>query len=1050
MHIHLNKAIIRVPLLGLNKLEEVRLDDLSAFRIFQQLRQLCTPEIIEALYISSPDYSALLEALLQKDEHTISYVKLLDIWLSFVKYYTRMCSRSTPYGLMASVGVISLEPTSRIQDEFKGTVHMQLDNAVAAAIALQLESSSTVLQKHLHYFPNPSIYRHAKQLKYFEILNHNGNKAFALSKVETNAVLEFVLRMAKTGKTKADLLASVQNQFVRAFAAEDIIQLVNDMISSQLLLSELKGAATVSPLFSKLLETTEKLTGLAESKLLQEVNAGLNSIQKPARRRNKEVLSTIVDKIKELNPSGAGGAVFHCNFIRSFSESAVSTAVVNRVRRAVELIASVNEPFILDEMEAFKYAFIQRYENRYVPLTEVLDEEIGIGYPVGNIRNNNTDGAFEGVRLPDRRLAAAANLRFNPFYTFLFGRISELKAAKGTTLHVSSAKLREFAGNSISLPPTFSVFCTLSSQSAAEVDKGNYIINISNTAYTSASSPINRFAVSDSGIEAFNREIFAYEDQLFENRIVAEVLHMPNARLDNITFRKVTRQFEIPIETLSGHGPDHQVLLDDLLVNVVNQRIRLVRKKDQKEIIPRISNSHPFTNAESLPAYRFLGSLQLHNQQNNLLWLWGPLRNLDFLPRVVLDENLICSLATWRVKLDKIFLSDALKMEERLQSHLFSLGMPRRVSLRQNGDNLLAIDLQDISCLLILIKEFKKDSTLVFHEYLSSEENCLIRDNDNNSYVNELIIPFFEQLKKDEEASKAAVAGQPVITAEKRSFFPGEEFLYLKIYCTKNIGQTILMKSVLKFFSDPRYKTYPMFFIRYEDPDFHLRIRIRKNGNAELIPLMYKALDRFIRNKFIHRIQIDTYHRELDRYALIPYDKTEWIFSFDSKAVLQIIHFLHNSNLEEATWMVAVKNIHAYLLTFGMPAERMVDFCRTVRDGFFQEFDLTDKDFLKSMNQKLKANYRKISALIKETDADYNNLYKILSSRSAAIFSLLDSSEKEKISRNSGACSSYIHMSLNRLFASDERLKEAMCYDLLYNFLVAEKRIARSGKNEIF
>lgn len=1029
--------------MGLNKLEELRLNDLSAGRIFQQLLKLCTPEIIEALYISSAEYSVLLETLLQKDEHSISYVKLLEIWLSFVKYYTRMSSRSTPYGIMASVGIISVGPQCHIQDEFEGTIHMQLDNAVATGIALEIESSA-MLSQYLRYFPNPSIYKHAKQLKYLEILKHDGDKAFGLAKVQANIVLEFILLKAKNGKTAADLLTLAQNHFKGTFAAEDIVQLVNDMILNQLLLSELKGCATISSLFAILLEKVAPLKGRVETELLWEINTELKSIQRRGQHLNKFALSSIEDKMKKISPLGARGPVFHCNFIRSFSDSAISSIIVKRVLNSVQLMASINEPFVFKQMEDFKYAFIQRYENRYVPLTEALDEEIGIGYPIDNIRNHNNDGAFEGVMIPDQSFAPVADHRFNPFYTFLFRRISELKAENDKVLHLSTTQLKEFAVNNMSLPPTFSIFCTLSGQSVAEVEKGNYTINLSNSTYTSASSPISRFSVSDPEIEAFNREIFAYEDQLFKNCIVGEVLHMPNARLENITFRKVTRQFEIPIETLSELDADHQILLDDILVNVVNQKIRLVRKKDKKEIIPRISNNHAFTNAESLSAYHFLGSLQLDKQQNNLLWLWGPLRNLDFLPRVVLDQNLIYSLATWRVKLNIIFFSNNLKIEERLQEHLFALGLPRHVSLRQNGDNLLVIDLHDTSCLLILIKEFKKQTTLIFHEYLSSAENCLIRDSAGNAYVNELVIPFFEQLNKAEGISKTIVAGRPILAGEKRSFFPGDEFVYLKIYCTKNIGQAILLKSISKIFTDHRYKTYPMFFIRYEDPEFHLRIRIRKKGNAELIPMLYKALDRFIRNKFIHRMQIDTYHRELDRYAKIPYDKTEWIFSYDSKAVLRIMFFLRSSNREDETWMIAIKNIHEYLLSFEMPADRMIDFCRTIRDGFFREFALKNKDFMRSINQKLKANYGKIAALIYETDTDYKSLYMIFSKRCAAISSLLNSSDKEKISMDFGICSSYIHMSLNRLYTSDERLKEAMCYDLLYNFLVSEKRIKKS------
>jgi len=105
-----------------------------------------------------------------------------------------------------------------------------------------------------------------------------------------------------------------------------------------------------------------------------------------------------------------------------------------------------------------------------------------------------------------------------------------------------------------------------------------------------------------------------------------------------------------------------------------------------------------------------------------------------------------------------------------------------------------------------------------------------------------------------------------------------------------------------------------------------------------------------------------------------------------------------------------------------------------------------DKEFLKSLNVKLKENFTLISGVIKETNPNYKKIYGILSRRTSSISKILNVKERKKIGNHFGQCSSYIHMSLNRLFASDERFKEAMCYDFLYNFLSTEKRIEQSNR----
>ena len=83
---------MRTPLLRLRDLVSTETALLEAYRI---------PVVREALYLASPDlYSMLIE--LEKDavKDNIRKEKAL---ISLYKYYTRMCTRCTPFGLFAGI-----------------------------------------------------------------------------------------------------------------------------------------------------------------------------------------------------------------------------------------------------------------------------------------------------------------------------------------------------------------------------------------------------------------------------------------------------------------------------------------------------------------------------------------------------------------------------------------------------------------------------------------------------------------------------------------------------------------------------------------------------------------------------------------------------------------------------------------------------------------------------------------------------------------------------------------------------------------------------------
>jgi thiopeptide-type bacteriocin biosynthesis protein len=61
------------------------------------------------------------------------------------------------------------------------------------------------------------------------------------------------------------------------------------------------------------------------------------------------------------------------------------------------------------------------------------------------------------------------------------------------------------------------------------------------------------------------------------------------------------------------------------------------------------------------------------------------------------------------------------------------------------------------------------------------------------------------------------------------------------------------------------------FFIRYSDPDKHIRLRFHLSDQRHLgavIGMVYQALEQPLQQRLIWKLQTDTYEREVERYGV--------------------------------------------------------------------------------------------------------------------------------------------------------------------------------------
>ncbi len=292
----------------------------------------------------------------------------------------------------------------------------------------------------------------------------------------------------------------------------------------------------------------------------------------------------------------------------------------------------------------------------------------------------------------------------------------------------------------------------------------------------------------------------------------------------------------------------------------------------------------------------------------------------------------------------------------------------------------------------------------------------------------------------------------------KRNFILGEEWIYYKLYSGTKTADRILMeaiKPVIDYLLRKK-KIDRWFFIRYADPDFHLRIRLhctKITYVGSIIQRIYKAIGKFVDQELIWKVQTDTYQREIERYGINNMELSEQLFFVDSEMHLKILPLLKSEQGKTQRWMIALKMADYLLDAFQYDMPDKLRLFKTLSDDFGKEFGMNR--FLKS---QLDAKFQKERKNIE------NSLYSVMEHNSIiTIFLEMLKTYKDSIRTiatdiyklNGGSqkeilldviVSSYIHMTMNRMFKSRQRIHEMVLYDFLFRYY--RSMIARLKANE--
>lgn len=285
---------------------------------------------------------------------------------------------------------------------------------------------------------------------------------------------------------------------------------------------------------------------------------------------------------------------------------------------------------------------------------------------------------------------------------------------------------------------------------------------------------------------------------------------------------------------------------------------------------------------------------------------------------------------------------------------------------------------------------------------------------------------------------------------KKRTFIPGSEWLYYKIYCgakTSDIILTTIIGPLVKQL-ESELLIINWFFIRFSDPENHIRLRFHvTNNNAlfRIFHLFYLSMEKPVQQRIVYNIQIDTYKRELERYGEFTIEYSEELFHRNSQLVLQMLCEIHEMEDEKVRWRFALLTIDQLLKDFKLGLEKKMNLMEGLKTNFGIEFGMN-----RGLKSQIDKKFRTERTLITNTllNSYFENdvmkpLQALLMENSKLsqdrIQMILQFNDDNKLEKGLfDFLASHIHMSCNRIFRSKQRVYELVIYDFLYRHYKSE------------
>jgi lantibiotic biosynthesis protein len=1023
-------------------------------RLRSRLEQICgEPGFREAIFIASPSLEAAISAW-RKDPDSERGQRAES---SLVAYVMRAAARPTPFGLFAgcTTGEIGETTRLRLHGRDRARRHTRLDMDYLWKLAAAI-GADPLLRADLRYWPNSGLYRVGDRLLFAEARDHGTGRSYHLVAVDNTPYLAQTLARARHGE-RLDVLA-------RALATDDISEAeatayLAELVDSQLLVADSQPQLTGPPpaeAMAAMLAARPATAGVAAT--LSRALAGLAAIDAGGIGAAPDAYRRITDDLSQLKAAPDPSRLLQVDLIKPAAEAVLGAPVVADILAGAQTLHALSRYRSDAALAGFREQFSRRYETREMPLAQVLDEETGIGFTAPGQAGAEGAPLLAGLPLqphPDRPESWTSR------DAFLYRKLTAAIAGGRDEISISAAEAGALRSpDDPPLPGAFDVVAVIVAASQDAVRRGDYQVLIGSSGGPSGTRLLGRFCHADEDLRHRVRAHLRAEERVRPDCVFAEVVHLPQGRTGNILSRPVLRAYEIPYLGRSGAPASRQLPVSDLLVSVRGGRIVLRSRALGREVIPRLTAAHNY--ARGLGTYRFLCALQHQDVSPGAMWDWGPLRDAPFLPRVV-SGRAVLSRATWnlgRPQLAAFSRPRGARQFSAVQELRAQLRLPRYVALA-DADNELVIDLDNVLCVEALARQVRRRGAMSLLEVLPGPDQLCVSGPEGR-FAHQVIVPFVRPAAPPAGAGQGGPAGRPLgrggppDARAARRFPPGSEWLYLKLFTGPATADQVLLDLAPALAGSLASGSIDSWhFVRYGDPDWHIRLRLHGPPGpllTDVLPRLRELTEPLLQAGQLWRIQLDTYEREVERYGGPGgMEYSERIFHADSEAVIEIMRQLPGDAGAERRWQLALRGIDQLFGDLGLDLAQRREIARAARRGYGREFG-AGAEFQHAISGRFRRERAALEPVLGaggDAPPEVAGCVQALDRRSAAIavaarqLRVLAGTGAGPVPELAELAMSLAHMHVNRLLRSAQRAQELVLYEMLDRLYTS--RLARKA-----
>lgn len=707
-----NDFVVRSPFFSIQKLKEIL--NTPGQDIISQI--VSNDVFLEAVYLSSPEfYDEVIKWKQSENEKQLP----LRLKNTLLKYFIRMSSRSIPFGLFS--GVDTGYFTARIQEKtflkhskFKRDTKPDMHFLVSLAKYLE---NIPQLKNKLLFYPNNSIYIVGDKIRYIEYSYQKGKREYIISSAPLSPELESILRCSQNGLTITQFCNLLVNGEI---TIDDVREFIDELIENQVLVSELEPNLTGNDFTNHIISVLEKNQITKELSLILEIQKGIQKLD----LKTRDILpyyKNVEDLISKIPIEYEKKYLLQTDLYYEHTIE-LNKDWKKKLWKALKFINKITLPSKDSRLIQFRNAFYKRFEDREIPLALALDTEIGIGY-LQNQQYKGLHPYLDDLLLPEPT-KKNLDLSLSSFHQVLNRKLQQ-KPNNENTIRLSDEDFADFQETWEDLPDTMSFI------SEIVLEKGEEKLVFNGGGGSSGANLLARFCFEKHKVKSLVETIIEKEEKLNPNSILAEIVHLPQARVGNVLRRPTLRKYEIPYLTKSSLDRDLQIPVHDLYISIKQDKIILRSKRLNKEIKPYLTNAHNFSN-DALPIYHFLCDLSLQNKRSTLTFDWGDLEHIyHSLPRVEYDD-IILSKTKWKVFYEEI--QHLYLLKDNSKQLLEEVKKWQEKSLIPNwvqwvvSDNKLVLDLQNYDTCLLFLETLERKKSIIIEEFLFHENEAFINE----------------------------------------------------------------------------------------------------------------------------------------------------------------------------------------------------------------------------------------------------------------------------------------------------------------------------------